>query len=277
MSNNSKTASPSPSIDYYDDEIDLRDLIFVLWRYRKFILGIFLASLLIGVVISFMSTPVYQVQAKISLGNYAADPDSSEPEISPETAREILLSSDFQKEAWGAGTNAGGVNVTLIEKTNILQITLETSESQQGEVLLNELIAHFNERTDDQYERSIELLNDAFQRTEGELQDIEKNIDQARELLENTSTSQIQQARLLDTLSRFLEQRDKLLEKKLQSKQKLIRIEHMEVLEKPKAPSSPVRPRKKLNITVAGILGLMVGGFAAFTVDYFKRNPLKAD
>lgn len=273
-SDKSKHAVSCPSTNHYDDEIDLRDIIVVLWNYRKLIVGIFLASVLIGAVISFVITPVYQVQAKISLGNYAADPDSGQPLMIPEAAREILISSDFQEEAWGSGINAGALNITPVENTNILQISLETSEPEQGEELLNKLIAQFNERTDEQYERSIELINDDLQRTEIELQEINKSIDQTRELLENTSVSQIQQAGLLDTLSRFLEQRDKLLDKKLESEQKLNSIEGMEVLEKPETSSSPVRPNKKLNIAVAGVLGLMVGVFGAFTVDYFRRNPL---
>lgn len=271
-SDNSKNTSPSP--EYYDDEIDLRDLILVLWNYRKFVLGIFLASLLIGAVISFAITPVYQVKAKMALGNYAVDPDNGQPLMTPETAREILLSSDFQEEAWGTGINAGALDITPIENTNILQLTLETSEPQQGVVLLNELIAQFEEKTKEQYERSIELLNKDLQNTDGELQEINKSIAHTREILENTSASQLQQAGLLDTLSRFLEQRDKLSERKLKTEQKLNSIEGMEVLERPEAASSPMRPNKKLNIVVAGMLGLMVGVFMAFTVDYFRRNPL---
>lgn len=271
-SDNSKNTSPSP--EYYDDEIDLRDLILVLWNYRKFVLGIFLASLLIGAVISFAITPVYQVKAKISLGNYAVDPDNGQPLMTPETAREILLSSDFQEEAWGHENNAGALNIAPVENTNILQFTLETSEPQRGVVLLNKLIAQFEEKTKEQYERSIELLNKDLQNTDGELQEINKSIAHTREILENTSASQLQQAGLLDTLSRFLEQRDKLSERKLKAEQKLNSIEGMEVLERPEAASSPVRPNKKLNIILAGMLGLMVGVFGVFIVDYFRRNPL---
>ncbi len=271
-SDNSKNTSPSP--EYYDDEIDLRDLILVLWNYRKFVLGIFLASLLIGAVISFAITPVYQVKAKISLGNYAVDPDNGQPLMTPETAREILLSSDFQEEAWGHENNAGALNIAPVENTNILQFTLETSEPQRGVVLLNKLIAQFEEKTKEQYERSIELLNKDLQNTDGELQEINKSIAHTREILENTSASQLQQAGLLDTLSRFLEQRDKLSERKLKTEQKLNSIEGMEVLERPEAASSPMRPNKKLNIVVAGMLGLMVGVFMAFIVDYFRRKPI---
>lgn len=35
------------------------------------------------------------------------------------------------------------------------------------------------------------------------------------------------------------------------------------------APSEPVQPRTKLNIAIAGVLGLMVGVFGAFVVEYF--------
>jgi len=271
-SDNSKNTSPSP--EYYDDEIDLRDLTLVLWNYRKFVLGIFLASLLIGAVISFAITPVYQVKAKISLGNYAVDPDNGQPLMTPETAREILLSSDFQEEAWGHENNAGALNIAPVENTNILQFTLETSEPQRGVVLLNKLIAQFEEKTKEQYERSIELLNKDLQNTDGELQEINKSIAHTREILENTSASQLQQAGLLDTLSRFLEQRDKLSERKLKTEQKLNSIEGMEVLERPEAASSPMRPNKKLNIVVAGTLGLVVSVFGVFIVDYFRRNPM---
>ena len=35
-------------------------------------------------------------------------------------------------------------------------------------------------------------------------------------------------------------------------------------------PKSPVSPKKKLNIAIAGVLGLMVGVFGAFVVEYFE-------
>ena len=37
-------------------------------------------------------------------------------------------------------------------------------------------------------------------------------------------------------------------------------------------PEEPVRPRKALNVAVAGVLGLMIGVFAAFFADYWQRS-----
>jgi uncharacterized protein involved in exopolysaccharide biosynthesis len=271
----SEQVEERPNTDVYDDEIDLRDLILVIWRYSEAHSGDhFSITLLIGAVISFTITPIYQVQAKMSIGNCAVTSENTEAQMTPETAREIMLSRDFQKQAWGAGTNAGGLSVTPVENTDILDINLDTSDPQQGEALLNELVTLFDERTEEQYERSIELINDDLQLTEAELQEINQRIEQTQALLDNTGISEIQKSELLNTLSRFLQQRDKLLEKKLQSKQKLNTIESMQVIEKPVASSSPVSPNKKLNITLSGVLGLMVGVFVALTVDYFRRNPL---
>ncbi len=282
MSNNTvKTPVSYPATDVYEDEIDLRGLILVIWSYRKLIFGIFLASLLMGAVISFAIPPVYQVQAKISIGNFALEQGSSQLQITSETAKEILLSTDLQEDAWGTGTDSGGLNITPVANTNILQITLDTNDPQQGEVLLNKLITRFDEKVGVQYERSKELNNNDLQYTKEELKEVNKSIKLIRDILEKLSkaepsrTTEIQQAGQLDTLSRFTEQRDKLLKKKLESEHKLNSIEGIKVLEKPTAPSSPVRPRKKLNIAVAGVLGLMVGVFAAFTMNYFRRNPLE--
>jgi len=274
-----KSAASSPGTDIYEDEINLRDLLLVLWNWRKLVLAIFLASLVIGTVFSFIASPVYQVQAKVSLGNFAADPAGAQTKITPETAKEMLLGSDLREEAWGKGTNAGVLAVIPVENTNILKITLDTKDPRQGEDSLDKLVALFSEKAGARYERSEKLLKDDLERTEGELQEVNKSIQQTRGILEDLSkaelsnTSRLQQAGLLDTLSRFTAQRDKLLENKLAYEQKLNSIEGIKVLEKPEASSSPVRPRKKLNIVIAGVLGLMVGVFAAFTTDYLKRNP----
>ncbi len=272
-------STASPGRDIYEDEINLRDLLLVLWNWRKLVLAIFLVSLVIGTVLSFAASPVYQVQARVSLGNFAADTTNIQPKITPATAKEMLLGSDLREEAWGKGINAGELAVLPVENTNILKITLDTGDPRQGEDLLDKLVALFSEKAGAQYERSEKLLKDDLERTGGELQELNKSIQQTRGLLEDLSqaelsdSSRIQQAGLLDTLSRFTEQRDKLLENKLNYEQKLNSMEGIKVLEKPEAPSSPVGPRKKLNIMIAGVLGLMVGVFAAFAADYFKRNP----
>jgi uncharacterized protein involved in exopolysaccharide biosynthesis len=44
MDRSSEQVEERPNTDVYDDEIDLRDLILVIWRYWKLIVGIFLVT-----------------------------------------------------------------------------------------------------------------------------------------------------------------------------------------------------------------------------------------
>ena len=159
-------------------------------------------------------------------------------------------------------------NIKRVLKNNILQITLETSEPQQGVVLLNELIAQFEEKTEEQYEQSIESLNKDLRNTEGELQEINKRIKQTQNLLNNPNISDVQQSELLNTLSRFTEQKNKLSDKKSQTEKKIDSMESMQVLEKPKATSS-VRAEIKY---CCGATYLVVSVFGVFIVDYFRES-----
>ncbi len=267
--------------DVYEDEINMRDLISVLWNWRKLILAIFLVSLLIGAVYSFAVSPVYQVQAKISLGSLS----EARQLISPETARELLLSSAFLEEALdGVPSKVQGLQVTPVTGTNIIIISFETKDPEQGKVLLNKITDCFTDQVSVEFEQQQNLLKSELKRIEADIIEVNDNIKLNRELLssfaktEPSSAVEVQQeARLLDTLVSFSNQREVLMQKKLELEQKLKSNKGVQIMEKPAASSSPVRPRKKLNIALAGVIGLMIGIFAAFTVDYFKRNPLKTN
>ena len=46
-----------------------------------------------------------------------------------------------------------------------------------------------------------------------------------------------------------------------------------ELLIPPAIPESPIAPKKKQNVLIAGILGLLVGFVSAAVVEYFKKPP----
>ena len=187
-----------------DDEIDIRDILSMLWGYRNLVLVVFIVFVLIGTVISYIIPPVYEVRAKIMLGGIITEQKNTI--ISPVVAKEVLVSRDFQKEAWLGESIKEGQNlkVTPIKDTNMLQITLETRKPKQGKVLVNKLINLFKREINLQEKDSQEVV-------------------------------------------------------------------HM--LEKPFYSTTPVYPRKKQNIAVSGMLGLMIGVFAAFALDFLCPSP----
>lgn len=73
-----------------DDEIDLRDLLMVLWRNRLLIASIFLVAVVVAGAISLAMPSVYRVTYLASLGNYG-DPIYT----NPSSASELMLSDQF--------------------------------------------------------------------------------------------------------------------------------------------------------------------------------------
>ncbi|KUK32084.1 MAG: Lipopolysaccharide biosynthesis protein [Thermoanaerobacterales bacterium 50_218] len=286
-------SKPIPAYPPYEDEIDLRDIVLTLWKHRTLIAAVFLAAVLTSGVLSFfVLSPVYEVKAAISLGYL---PSIGENPIhplytSPSYAREVLLSDDLLREVI-SGLNLEvqpaefeafkeSIEVEPVKDTNMLRLTIETEDPAEGQRILNKMIEIFRSRSREQFQRQRELVEGELQRIASDLAELEQHIEATKETLAklegvgNSTVVELQRARLLDALSRFEEQRQGLLEKQALRLQELHGIEGIQVVESPHLPENPVRPRKVLNITVAGVLGLMVGVFAAFGVEYFRNNPL---
>jgi len=48
--------------------------------------------------------------------------------------------------------------------------------------------------------------------------------------------------------------------------------EPIKIVERPVLPTTPVGPSRKLNVAVAGVLGLFLGVLLAFVVHYFQES-----
>ncbi len=272
----------SYSKDYYEDEINLKDLINVLWKWWKLILAIFLVVLSIGAIYSFTATPVYQAQVKISLGNYL-ERNISGPIVSPEEAKEILTNGSLKDESGEHLPQVQGLAVSPITDTKFIRVTCKSGDPNEATAQLDTLAQFFTEQINEDFEQQQELMRLELQRVGADLVEVEETIKLNRKLMESLSEAEssggvdLQQIRLLDALASFSAQREGLLDKKLQLEQELKTNQGAEVIGSATASSVPVSPRKKVNIAVSGALGLMLGVFAAFTVDYFRRNPLSTD
>ena len=55
------------------------------------------------------------------------------------------------------------------------------------------------------------------------------------------------------------------------------RIDYAQLIKEPTSSLSPVSPRKKLNVLIAGILSLMIFTFLAFFLEYIRKNKAKED
>lgn len=52
----------------------------------------------------------------------------------------------------------------------------------------------------------------------------------------------------------------------------IMMVENVQVIDEAQVPDMPVKPRPKLNMAIAGVLGLMVGIFLAFLLEYLDNT-----
>lgn len=277
--------SPAPPREIPDDEIDLRDLILVLWRYRWFIIGVFLVSVVAAGIISFATAPVYRVHTLIALGQYP-----SSTYTNPAAVRELLLSDDF---LWQVVRELrqnvaekdlrrfkDTIKVEQVKDTGMLNISIETTDRKEGKAVLEKMVALFKNQSRPDLERHRRLLADQLGSVKARLLDVEKTIRETRENLAALETAtgltraekDFRRSQLLETLQGYEDQRLALLDRYLDLQKELNSLEDVKVIRSPREPVYPVKPNKKLNISIAGVLGLMIGVLGAFVIEFFRRN-----
>lgn len=53
---------------------------------------------------------------------------------------------------------------------------------------------------------------------------------------------------------------------------KIMNVENIQVIDKAIPPTNPVKPKPKLNIAISLVLGLMIGAFTAFVMEFFDTS-----
>lgn len=270
-----------------EEELELRDLILILWKRRKLILGIFLLAVLAAAAVSFAIPPTYEVSTIIALGAF---PDSTY--TSQASAREILLSDelllnvisalklDVPREKFRSFKET--IKVESIKDTNFLKISVQTQNRAEGKAIVEKMVELFKERSEPSYQQHRQLLANQLNSVRTRLSAIETDIKKTREVLNAIESASgispvekdLRRSRTLEYLQSEESQRIELLDRYLALQKEINELKNVQVIRGAREPVYPVKPNKKLNVAVAGILGLMVGVFAAFMQEYFQRNPL---
>lgn len=274
---------------YYDDEIELRDLIRPLWRRRWLITGIFVLAVFVAGIWSYMMAPVYQVHALISLGKF-----NSSIYTSTGPAREVIVSDDFIREV-AEELNLGipneqfrafkdSIKVEAVSDANMLKISIETTDRAEGKAVLEQIFRAFYDKSYPEFEREEKLLRKQLATLQAALEDVEGRIATTAASLERIESGRLdtierdfRRSQLLESAQGFEEQRLALLDRALDLQKELNGLQTAKVIRSPREPITPVKPNKKMNVALAGVLGLMVGVFLAFGLEYARNNPLNLD
>ncbi|MDD1760415.1 MAG: Wzz/FepE/Etk N-terminal domain-containing protein, partial [Methanothrix sp.] len=261
-----------------EDEIDLRDIFRVLWKRRLLIMGVFVFAVLAAGVISFAMPPVYKVSSIIAVGNFEDPVYASQASM-----KSLMLSDEFLLDVFEEispnGTEGefvafkGSIKVELVKDSDrLIEISVETEKKQEGLVAVETMIDHYSALSENSYNKQKKVLSDQLSVNQQRLDIINRETNQTQEALQDlqdSSGSSVVQAemrfsRTLDILNVKETQRSALIDKQMDLEKQMALITNMEVVQPAREPVSPIGPRKALIVAIAGMLGLMIGVFAAF-------------
>lgn len=269
-----------------DDEIDLRDIIRVLWENRFLVVGIFLIAVVAAGAVSIMMPSVYRASCLVALGNfgdpvYTTQSGASEILTSDAFVLDLLSRLNLSLSPGELAEFKDRIRIEPVKGSDrLLSISMETTDPEEGKRILREMVSLFEDRSNQSYTEQRGLLLEQLSATNQLLDSVEESINQTHQAMKEiegaTGVSSLEKSMLLsyklDYLQNAESQRLGLMDRYMNLHKQLILMKSLEIVEAPAVPLQPVKPRRMLIVGVAGMLGLMLGVFAAFLRVALRRE-----
>ncbi len=144
---------------------------------------------------------------------------------------------------------------------NILSAVVYSNTIQQNISYLNELRGETNRIQDAIY--NFEATVDAM---ENKVKDLEAQIATLKELTKYKAETLKAEIAALESEKSFI------VEEMKNQEFKMNYVQNIQILQPPKSSLSPVKPKKKLNVLLAGVVGLFLTVFLSFFIEYISRH-----
>jgi polysaccharide biosynthesis transport protein len=144
---------------------------------------------------------------------------------------------------------------------NVLSAVVYSNTIQQNISYLNELRGETNRMQDAIY--NSEAAVDAMK---NKVKDTEAQMVTLKELTKYKTETRKAEITALESEQSFIAEEIKNLEFKKNY------VQNIQILQPPKGSLSPIKPKKKLNVLLAGVVGLFLTVFLAFFIEYISRH-----
>lgn len=265
-----------------EKEVDLRDYINMVKKRWKIILIIFLVSTITSGVVSFILPRTYESTAMVRIGRLR-DNLLEEPSTSIEIFKTKIMLKEVTEEIdiplSRKESQELASKIKMKEKSGLLEIRGRAETPEKAMKLVNGVTTVLLKRHEQIFERGKLILEEYIASGKGRLVEMEKEIDMLQKKIEELgvtdSDAKAMVARgYMESLERSRDRyellRVELREKKMKESYETVSTQ---LVIPPTTPEKPIAPKKKLNVLIAGILGLFIGFFCASIVEYFEKSP----
>lgn len=292
---------------YEEDEIDLREIIAVISRYKYIIIGVTVACMLLSFIISMLIKPVYQARAVLSISSLnktnstilKEDSDLSKikdnlddmiqlPDMSLQGYQEEVTSSDVLQKtikklhlSYTYEELNKAIETNPVKDQNLIEIKVKTHNPELSANIANTVAAEVIECISSGNAQKMGNLSKTIQaQILSEETQLESDNNQLRQLQTapaNNNSEALKNQMNVNKLQSEISMRQSAID---MLNSKLVEIKIMQsvylannsINEVSAAvpPESPTIPNKMMNVAVAAVLGLVLSTLGAFFADYMK-------
>jgi capsular polysaccharide biosynthesis protein len=268
-----------------EEKIDLRDYINVLLKRKNIIILIFLIAIIAAAMASYFTispSPIYKSSITFSVAQI-----DDQAVINITESLEIMKSSLFLNEVINrmdleinTGQLKSQIEVKNLKGTNFIEISVVDNSPEKAKNLAENITEVFVRQNQGKYQEKVKLVEDRLKALEEQITEFEKNIEEIKKTIKEIATSkelsegerQFQTSLLLSSSVTARELYNTLTDQANSLRVSLKSYEDCKIINNAQTLVSPIKPNKKLNILIAGVLGLFVGIFAAFFLEFMKKG-----
>ena len=268
-----------------EEKIDLRDYINVLLKRKSIIILIFLIAIIAAALVSYFEispSPIYQ--SSIVFGVAQID---NRAVINITESLEIIKSSVLLDEVIkrmdlkiSAGQLKSKIEVKNIKGTNFIEVSVVDNSPEKAKNLVENITEVFIKQNQGKYREKVKLFEDRLKTLEEQIAQFEKNIEEIEKVKKKIAATkelsegerQFQTSLLLNSSVTERELHNTLTNQANSLKKSLKDCEDFKIINYAQLPVVFPKPNKKLNILIAGVLGLFVGIFAAFFLEFWQKG-----
>ncbi|GAX86848.1 conserved hypothetical protein [Lebetimonas natsushimae] len=252
-----------------EDEIDLKELIKTILKYKKFIVIFTLLITFLAALYAFLKTPVYETKAYFQIGYF-----NNVNRISiNKTYIDKTYIIDPQALKVYIQNNFPNVNANFIKNTkNILNLKIETFSNKEGLNYLNKILSFIHKKEDKKLNVYIKNIKSKINILKDYSKTLQNQIKNLKQQLKTTKDPDIYKS-ILDNIAKYQKETvtTKLKIADLENQISPVNITKTHIIGKIIQHNHPVKPKKKLIITVAFITGFILSIFLVFFIEFVKN------
>jgi uncharacterized protein involved in exopolysaccharide biosynthesis len=263
-----------------EDEIDIKEIIKTILKYKNFILLFTLTITILATIYAFFKTPIFRVKATLQTGYILSYQNNLYQKIyliNPYTLKSFIKNnfdnSDNDKNPYPK------VNVNIEKNTkDILNIAIDAFSNNEAINYLNTIISTIKRKEDKKIKIYFNNIKNQITILQNHIKNLTQQIKTLKKQLNYIKDPNIYKT-LLDTITKNQQEivNTKLKITNLKTKLSPINLAKTSIVGKIKKHNHPIKPKKKLIITVAFITSLILSIFLVFFIEFVKNLNLNEE